>query len=225
MLRITVVPRATAHWLGARELVRTTYADTYGASVSPDPDAFIIATTQDAEGLDRITGCAGVSYATTTEFFSERYLDAPVETAIAARLGVPVERSRVVEIGPLAGRGGAGREMIRLTPIIAWSLGMEYILCTVTDYLRTALQRVGVTFTPLQVADPERLQPGTRDAWGSYYDGRPQTGFIELRALAPLFAEATGRYTFLDPQVGLLSETGGPVAPAAAREVAGRAGR
>ncbi|WP_232247285.1 thermostable hemolysin [Kitasatospora azatica] len=207
--------RGSAAWLDAGELVRRTYAEAYGARISPDPDAFFLAAATRADGTRAIAGCAGCTYASATPFFSERYLDQPIESAIAQRLGTPVDRDRVIEIGPLAGHGGAGRELIRLTPIIAWSMGMEYLLCTVTGALRSSLERVGITFTPLGPADPDRIDPGQRAAWGSYYDQQPRTGFIELRALAPLFAEATGRYAFLDPEVGLLAQG----------EVLSRAGR
>jgi hypothetical protein len=109
--------------------------------------------------------------------------------------------------------------MVRLIPIIAWCMGMEYILCTVTARLRDVLQRLDIAFTVLGDADPGRLDPGERAAWGTYYDQSPQVGFIELRVLAPLFAGATGRYAFFEPVVELLTGTTTP------QEVASRASR
>ncbi|AEW97845.1 MULTISPECIES: thermostable hemolysin [Streptomycetaceae] len=222
MLKIHVVPRSSPTWLDAAELVRVTYRDTYRATIAPDPDAFLIAA--DAAGTrPDIVSCAGITYASAGPVFSERYLGSRCETAIGERFGHPVDRSRVIEVGALASRGsGAGQEIIRLTPIIAWCLGMEYILCTVTRGLRAALDRASIPFTVLAPADPGVLAPAERTSWGSYYDQEPQVGAIDLRVLAALFAAATGRYSFVRPEVALIG--GAPAAPGP-REVLTRAGR
>jgi hypothetical protein len=214
-----MAPRGTDAWHEAREFARATYAEIHQAAIKPDPDAFIIAAGPDAEGAPTVQGCAGCTYASQEPFFSERYLDTTAEQAIEKHTGAPVDRSRIVEIGALAGPGGAGQEMVRLIPIIAWCTGMEYILCTVTARLRHLLQQLDITLTVLGDADPERLDTGERASWGTYYDQLPQVGFIELRVLAPLFAGATGRYAFLEPVVELLAGTTTP------QEVASRASR
>ncbi|MEU8544123.1 thermostable hemolysin [Streptomyces sp. NPDC048717] len=224
MLKISLAQRDTDDWHQAVELARTTYADVYAADIKPDPDAFVVASRADAdrpedEDARALVGCAGLTYGLDRPFFSERYLDTGVEEAIAAHTGGPVDRGRVIEIGALAGPGGAGREMVRLIPIIAWTMGMEYILCTATEQLGTLFDRLGVNFTALGEADPGRLGPGEPATWGTYYDQRPVAGFIDLSRLSGLFAGSTGRYAFFAPVVELLTETTG------AREVASRAGR
>ncbi|MEI7033730.1 thermostable hemolysin [Streptomyces pratensis] len=219
MLKISSAPRTTDAWRDAGALARSVYAAAYAADIRPDPDAFIIATATAPDGTASIVGCAGCTHASARPFFSERYLDQPIEEVIAETTGRPVARERIIEIGALAGQGGSGREMTRLIPIIAWCMGMEYILCTVTEPLRLSLEELGITFTVLGPADPDRLPAEERRSWGTYYDRKPQVGCIELRVLAPLFAGATGRYTFLEPVIELLADTTAP------QEVAGSAGR
>jgi hypothetical protein len=202
MLKISIARRLTANWLSAAELVRETYARTYAAEVMPDPDCFIVGHQGAA-----LASCAGIAYADGGPLFSERYLDRPVEQELERRFGVGVDRGRVIEVGALAGSGrGAGQAMIRITPVIAWTLGMEYILCTATSGLRVALQRSGIAFTPFGAADAAGLTPDELQAWGSYYRQQPMVGVISLRGLSPLFAEATGKYAFLDPEVTLLGD-------------------
>ncbi len=220
MLKISVARRLSVPWLAAAELVRKTYARTYEAQVMPDPDRFIVGHLEGA-----VIACAGIAYANGGSFFSERYLDAPIDTVLEQRFGAPVDRDRVIEIGALASCcRGSGQEMIKITPLIAWTLGVEYILCTATSGLRDALDSAGIDFTPLGDAAPDGLEPGERLAWGSYYEQQPQVGVIPLRVLSPLFAEATGRYTFLDPEVTLLMPRQAPGDGLLSRE-ASRAGR
>ncbi|GAA2149814.1 thermostable hemolysin [Kitasatospora kazusensis] len=215
MLKISIARRRSAPWLAAADLVRKTYARTYEAQVMPDPDRFIVG---QLEG--NVIACAGLAPGTGGSFFSERYLDAPIDAVLEQRFGVPVDRDRVIEVGALASCcRGSGQEMIKITPVIAWTLGMEYILCTATAGLREALDSAGIDFAPLGDAEPDGLEPGERLAWGSYYEQKPQVGVISLRVLSTLFADATGKYAFLDPEVTLLADC------LQHQEVAGRAGR
>ncbi|MFC8174153.1 thermostable hemolysin [Streptomyces sp. NPDC057242] len=222
MLKISLALRDTDGWHRAGELARTTYAETHAADVKPDPDAFVLAVPSERDPVPggTVLACAGCTYAAPDRpFFSERYLGTRIEEAIAARTGTPVDRDRIIEIGALAGPGGAGRELIRVIPIIAWTMGMEHILCTVTRQLRDLLARLDINYTVLGEADPDHLTPEERAAWGTYYDQRPTVGFIDLARLAGLFAGATGRYAFFAPVVELLTDATTP------REVVGRAGR
>lgn len=202
-MRIALAQRMTDAWLAAVELARKAYRDAYDADVLPAPDLFITAHAPDPaahDGQGRLVGCAGLTFGRPDRpLFSERYLDGPVEKVLQTRLGVTVDRRRVVEVGALAsGERHAGREVIRLTPIISWCLGMEYILCTATQSLMAGLARAGITFEPLSPADPSRLEPGQLAQWGTYYEQEPQVGVIPLNALHRLFTEATGRYRFFD---------------------------
>lgn len=215
-MQIDLAHRSTSSWLMAADLAREVYAQAYGAEVAPQPDSFIVA--RPACCRTELTAaplaCAGLTFGRDQALFSERYLDTGIEAAALAHLGVPVDRRRVVEVGALATRrSSVGRELIRATPIIAWCLGMEYILCTVTRSLITTLSRTGIRFVPFAPADPRRLPPAEAARWGSYYDEEPQVGVIALNALDRLFSDATGRYSVTDLQLSI-----------SAMEVAGHAG-
>ncbi|MFF3544913.1 thermostable hemolysin [Streptomyces platensis] len=215
-MQIDLAHRSTSSWLDAADLAREVYAQAYGADVAPRPDSFIVARPAcgAAEEPCAPLACAGLTFGSDQELFSERYLDTGVEDAALARLGASVDRRRVVEVGALATRrASVGRELIRATPIIAWCLGMEYILCTVTRSLITTLDRTGISFVPFGPADPRRLSPDEAARWGTYYDQEPQVGVIPLNALDRLFSDATGRYSVTDLQLSI-----------SAMEVAGHAG-
>ncbi|GAA2592311.1 thermostable hemolysin [Streptomyces tubercidicus] len=215
-MQIDLAHRSTSSWLDAADLAREVYAQAYGADVAPRPDSFIVARPAcgAAEEPCAPLACAGLTFGRDQELFSERYLETGVEDAALARLGASVDRRRVVEVGALATRrASVGRELIRATPIIAWCLGMEYILCTATRSLITTLERTGISFVPFGPADPRRLTPDEAARWGTYYDQEPQVGVIPLNALDRLFSDATGRYSVTDLQLSI-----------SAMEVAGHAG-
>ena len=204
-MQIALARRSTQQWQTAAELAHQVYATSYQADVDPDPDLFIVAgPSAKGPGGGEIVACAGLTFGADRPLFSERYLDTDIEGAIKAVLGTPADRGRVVEVGALASaRRTAGRELIRLTPIMSWCLGMEYILCTATRGLVTTLHRVGIAFVPIGPADPARIDPQELDAWGTYYAHEPTVGVIPLNSLHRLFADATGRYTVTELQFHL----------------------
>ncbi|UKY47686.1 thermostable hemolysin [Streptomyces inhibens] len=215
-MQIDLAHRSTSSWLLAADLAHDVYAQAYGADVAPRPDSFIVArpARHGAEEPGPPLACAGLTYGRDQALFSERYLDTGIEAAVLAHLGGTVDRRRVVEVGALATRrASVGRELIRATPIIAWCLGMEYILCTVTSSLISMLGRAGICFVPFGPADPRRLTPAEAARWGTYYDHEPQVGVIALNALDRLFSDATGRYSVTDLQLSI-----------SAMEVVGHAG-
>ncbi|QRN98750.1 thermostable hemolysin [Archangium violaceum] len=201
------------------ELVREKYASSYGADVMPRPDAFLAGFMDENPGTPhKVDACAGLTFGSDRPFFSERYLDESVESAITRRFGVAPDRKRIVEVGSLAsGKGGAGSEIIRLTPLVTWCLGMQYILCTATLALATTLARLSIPFTPIQAAEISRLDPSEQSQWGTYYESGPKAGVISLKDIAALFANSTGRYSFADPEVTLLSGDYQPQQQTAAR--------
>src|SRR5690606_25495074 len=105
--------------------------------------------------------------------FLERYLDEPVERAIAARAGEPVTRAQVVEVGNLAARGaGTARLLIvALTRILA-AEGLRWVSFTGTPALINSFRRLRLHPLKLGVADPRRMGAELAE-WGRYYDSGP----------------------------------------------------
>lgn len=203
-MKLFLVRHSSEYWGQCVSLVRQRYASAFGADVHPEPDAFLAA--RAASGASRdVLACAGFTFGSGQTFFSERYLDGRVESYVAQHSQHEIERTHIVEVGALAGASGSGHELIRVTPVIAWCLGMRYILCTATAPLVKTFERLQIPFTPFTRARPERLDPLDRSRWGQYYEADPTTGVIPLTDIAPLFAGATGRYSFADPEVTLLA--------------------
>jgi hypothetical protein len=104
--------------------------------------------------------------------FLEAYLDRPIEHLLPERLGMAVERGRIVEIGCLAATPSAA--LIRLWHETAGILGEDYAVAvaTLTEPLRRSFARVGLPLVPITVASRARVA-ATAEVWGSYYHQAP----------------------------------------------------
>ncbi|MGK3992699.1 thermostable hemolysin [Sorangium sp. So ce1024] len=184
-------------WSQAVDLVRQKYRRSFGAEVMPNPDCFVVCTTEPGAGAPKVVACAGLTFSSDSRLFSEQYIDEPIEQVISALERRPASRDAIVEVGSLASvEHRAGTELVRVVPILAWCLGKRYILCTITANLKLIFDAVGLNFQPVRGADAARLGDGAHEKWGSYYDQRPQTGYIRLDAIAEVFSRSTGRYRF-----------------------------
>jgi hypothetical protein len=139
-------------------------------------------------------------------FFSERYLDNPLEQSLREIGGTAVTRDDVVEVGSFVATGGSGAELIRLLPLLAWCQGMRYALCTATGPLAEVLPQFGVPFVPLGQARPTWMSDGERSRWGTYYDHAPTTGLVPLDRLGELVRSCTGRYRFRTLDIALRTD-------------------
>lgn len=119
--------------------------------------------------------------------FVEQYLDAPAELAIARRVGSPVRRSDVVEVGNFASRSaGDARDLIvHLTTCLHRS-GVRWVVFSATRQLRNTFDRLRLNTVTLVDAHGERLQDASD--WGRYYETQPQV----------LFGDVAAGYAFLN---------------------------
>lgn len=122
---------------------------------------------------DRIVAAAGWRCAADNELFLERYLDKPVEAAVAGLAGHPVDRHRIVEVGNLAaGRVGGSVDVILALARHLDELGYEWVVFTATRELIGIFRKLGLPPLALAPANPERLGREAV-AWGSYYESGP----------------------------------------------------
>lgn len=146
--------------------IRGRYACTYDARLAALPSRLFAVLGNDGAPL----AAAGLRLH-EDGFFSEAYLDAPLET-LAAALGHAFERSEFLEVTTLV-----SATPFALFPLMAAMLawGREHRLgCgvfTATAPLRKLFSRLGIPFTPLVAADPERLANAAD--WGRYYERDP----------------------------------------------------
>jgi hypothetical protein len=154
------------------------FLQTYGAQVSHFSDTLIGCRGADGEWIAAL----GYSLAASGPTFLEQYLDAPLEVEIGKRLGYPVARAQIVEVGNLAATShpGAARALIVRTTALLYHMGLHLVAFTATPSLLNSFGRLRLQPQLLAPADPSRL-PGAGRQWGSYYDNQPQVMFGDIR--------------------------------------------
>jgi hypothetical protein len=121
-----------------------------------------------------VLAAAGFRPASSGPLFLEQYLDEPVEVAIERRLGQPIRRDGVVEIGNLASASPCVSRL--LFSALAGHLqqhGATHAVATATRQLRRSFRRIRFPVSPLATAEADRLAQAGAD-WGSYYARDPQ---------------------------------------------------
>jgi hypothetical protein len=122
----------------------------------------------------RVVAAAGFRPANLERLFLEQYFDEPIEQVIAGKLGGPVRRREVGEIGNFASKHPCAARLLFLA--LANQLeaqGCTYAVATATRHLRRSLGRLSFHMTPLGKAEATRLG-AAGDAWGGYYARDPQ---------------------------------------------------
>jgi hypothetical protein len=152
----------------AEAYIRTVFARRYNAQACAlAPHLAML------EQEQRIIAAAGWRGAGAETLFLERYLDTPIEVAMAQRAGQSVVRERIVEVGNLAAdKPGGSIHVIRTLGRHLHHLGFEWVVFTATQELIGILTKLGLSMLALAQADPARLGDEA-SAWGTYYDTQP----------------------------------------------------
>jgi hypothetical protein len=160
--------------------------------------------------LGALNGAVGMQPARGGALFLERYLDCPAEQALAARLGHPVARGALVEIGNLvAAKRGASQLLFVLLSATLRAAGYDWIVFTATRALRNNLDKLGFALVELRRVEPGRLDPELLAQWGSYYQSEPTvmagrlSTALEVIAAQPLLRRGLALY---QSQVDALAE-------------------
>jgi Thermostable hemolysin len=163
----------------AIRLIKSIYLESYGAIITNLPS--MILALADKEG----TIHAAAGWRDSSEpYFSEHYLDAPVETIIGGIARTRVCRESIVEVSSLASRTPAisARFMTSLV-LYGEELGFEWGFFTATSRLEKLLRRMGLPLIALGTASASRVQnPGM---WGSYYETAPKVVAFGREQLTP----------------------------------------
>ncbi len=156
--------------------VATHYLRAHGATVTRFQPLLLALIRNDA-----VVAAVGVrAPADAAPLFLERYLDVPVEQALASRVRRPVLREDVAEVGNLAGAApGSGRALPAV--LAAWLEGrsIPWAVFTGTTALRNGFLRLGARLVDLGPADPARLG-AERAQWGSYYGTMPRVAAVPV---------------------------------------------
>lgn len=123
---------------------------------------------------DRICGVAGVRSASAEPLFLERYLSRPIEATLSERLGKPVKRDEIVEVGNLASLScRAAFHLVALLPRLLIDRGHQWVAFTATDAVRGILERFKAPVIELSGASADKVAH-LNDDWGRYYDCDPR---------------------------------------------------
>lgn len=159
----------------AERLIRETYAARYSARLDAFPSRLL--TVLDARG--EILCAAGLRFP-ADGFFSERYLDVPIEDALGALSQRPVGRGEIFEVTTLASRAPrATADFIAMIVSFGERNGFNWSFFTLTRRLHLMVARLGLALTQLADADHRRIEGYER--WGSYYAAEPKVYAVNRR--------------------------------------------
>jgi len=151
----------------AESMVRSVYWHYYGATPSGFPPLMLAVVGGDGTML-----CVAGLRTEEAGFFSEAYLDKPVENALSAEVREPVSRDKILEVTTLAcAHPGNASHLVNFILSHAAEQQIRWGLFTATRQLRCLFRRRSLDLIELEIARRDRLQDA--DAWGSYYDSDP----------------------------------------------------
>jgi Thermostable hemolysin len=188
---MTLIPVSPGHplWLMTSIFIRTTYLDHYGARLASLPTKIVAL----IDARQKIHCAAGLRDGSQA-FFSEFYLDEPIEAVLSRMTAKPVERREIVEVSGLASRTPAASvQFMRELILYGDTLGFNWAFFTATSRLEKLFHRIRLPLIDLGAADPARVP--CAEAWGSYYEASPRVLAIGRDDLAPFlvrYPEADG---------------------------------
>jgi hypothetical protein len=178
MCETIVIREGDALRYAAETFIRSIYAAQYGAQLQTFPSR-IFAVLNDC---GEIVCAAGVRLQ-DDGFFSERYLDSPIEQALGAASKQTIARSEIFEVTTFASRAPrATAGFIESVGSFGETNGFAWSFFTLTRRLLRLVERLGHPLTHLANADYRRIPDHER--WGTYYASEPKVFAIASPRLA-----------------------------------------
>lgn len=176
-----------------KALIAGVYAHEYAATVTTFADLLIALPNPNGDGF-----CAAAGLRVGGDFFSEAYLDQPIETVLSKCWQPPATRDEIAEVTTLAAiHPNASHALFSAITGHLRGLDVRFAFFTVTERLAHMLKRVGVPAMELAEARADRVANGAD--WGHYYATNPKVmaihdAFVTVPAMAPAaIGEATVR--------------------------------
>jgi hypothetical protein len=182
-MRAIIIPRDDDLRPKAEELITKIYAQHYGARITAFPETLVARIAADGS-----IECAAALRFAADGFFSETYLDVPIDMLLSALRHSSVRREKIFEVTSLASRaphliGSFLRKIIACGE----AAGFEWAFFTATEPLKLLLERLGLPL--LFLADAERSRVANPDAWGSYYTLDPRVFAVYRDGIATCLGE------------------------------------
>lgn len=166
-MRVEFLEWRDAAWQPAAAMIEAHFLQTHGAVITV-PDVRL-AVARSATGV--ILGAAGMRDA-ACGFFSQIYLDDPVDQVLTRLSGSSVGPEEVIEVVSMAcPHPSATLPLIEAVTAEGRGSGKCWGLFTATGPLMRLLRRTGVPLLPLIPARPDRLPDAA--CWGRYYHTDP----------------------------------------------------
>jgi hypothetical protein len=148
--------------------IRNVYATEYGAQLQTFPSRLFALMNERAE----IICAAGVRFQ-EDGFFSELYLDSPIEQALGMASKRTITRGEIFEVTTFTSRAPrATMQFIKSLEMFGELNGFAWSFFTLTQRLHRLVERLGHPLTHLADADYRRI-PG-HQRWGTYYASQPK---------------------------------------------------
>lgn len=168
MLKTSLLTREDIRRPAAEALIAGMFETCHGARVSEFPETLIVKF--DVDSLQPVCA-AGLRFA-RDGFFSEQYLDQPIEQMLSVAYGGSVKRDELIEVTSLASRNVHHTiSFIRSIVLHGQLLGCGWAFFTLTTRLSRMLSHLGVNLVHLAKAESHRVARSTD--WGSYYSQAP----------------------------------------------------
>jgi hypothetical protein len=162
----------------AEKFIRNVYAAEYGAQLQTFPSRIFALLNERGE----IVCAAGVRLQ-DDGFFSERYLDSPIEQALGAASNRTITRGEIFEVTTFASRAPrATMAFIESVGSFGETNGFVWSFFTLTRRLHRLVERLGHPLIHLADADYRRIPDHER--WGTYYASEPKVFAIASPRLA-----------------------------------------
>jgi hypothetical protein len=175
MRKTALLTNDDARRRSAEEFIRSTYAARYGARLEAFPSRIFAL----LDHRDEVLCAAGLRFF-DNGFFSESYLDTPIEDVVSAISARAVNRNAIFEVTTLASRAPrATAEFIAEIGTFGEKAGFEWSFFTLTRRLHLMVRRLGIALTCLGEADRRRIADAER--WGTYYDCQPNVYAVASR--------------------------------------------
>jgi hypothetical protein len=162
----------------AETFIKDVYATRYGAQLQAFPSRIFAVLNDRAKII-----CAAGIRLQDDGFFSERYLDSPIEQALSVASKQAIARGEIFEVTTLASQAPrATASFIEAVGAFGESNGFMWSFFTLTRRLHLLVDRLGHPLTHLADADHRRIPDHER--WGTYYASEPKVFAIASPRLA-----------------------------------------
>ena len=151
---------------------------------------------------NKLVAACGFRSAALEPLYLESYLDQPIEAALSERIGFPIDRNDIVEVGNFSvAEPGMARYLIAAIVDQLHATSKQWAVFTAVPLVRNAF--IKMRLNPVILCDAHKWHLPIKEQveWGSYYRHRPQVMAIQRieRRSKPQIAQSSTPKPATDP--------------------------